>query len=116
MAEEPVAPGSPFMTTAEAARRLGVRPATLYAYVSRGMIESHRVAGEKESRFARRDVERLAARTRAGGRAAALEVVVDTELTLLDPAGHLYYRGWDAVDACTTASFEQVAEWLWTGA
>jgi hypothetical protein len=27
-----------FITTAEAAQRLGVKPATLYAYVNRGML------------------------------------------------------------------------------
>src|SRR5579875_1802935 len=106
-----------WLTTEQAARRLGVRPQTLYAYVSRGLLRSHPVPGPgRASRYERAEVERLAARTRpAGGRAGALEVVIDTGLTLLDPAGHLYYRGWDATSACRTASYERVAEWLWLG-
>ena len=33
------------LTTAQAAERLGVKPETLYAYVSRGLIERHRTPG-----------------------------------------------------------------------
>ncbi len=51
-----------------------------------------------------------------GGRAGRLDIVIDSALTLLDPAGKLWYRGWDAEAACREASFEDVAEWLWTGA
>ena len=105
----------PWMTTEQAADRLGVKVETLYAYVSRGLLLSERVPGERRSRFRRADVERLAARSGKGGRAGALEIVVETELTLLDPAGRLYYRGWDVEDAAGTASFEEVAGWLWTG-
>ncbi len=104
-----------WLTTAQAATRLRVQPATLYAYVSRGMIDSHRRPGGRGSLFDAADVARLAARARAGGRAAALEIVVGTQLTLLDPAGHLYYRGWDVVEGAAEAEFEEVAEWLWSG-
>ena len=104
-----------WLTTAEAAARLGVRPSTLYAYVSRGLLRSHRTAGSRESRYEAAEIERLAARARTGGRAGGLELVVDTALTLLDPAGALYYRGLDATHLCRTAAFEDVAEWLWTG-
>jgi citrate synthase len=41
--------------------------------------------------------------------------VIDSSLTLLEPAGRLWFRGWNAEEACTTASFESVAAWLWTG-
>ena len=58
----------------------------------------------------------MAEHRRSGsGRAGATEVVIDSALTLLDPAGRLWFRGWDAEIACRTASFEQMAEWLWTG-
>jgi citrate synthase len=61
-------------------------------------------------------VERLGARQRRGGRARGLEVIVETELTLLEPSGRLAYRGWDVADAVGSgASFEEVATWLWTG-
>src|SRR4051812_6308672 len=103
------------MSTTEATARLGVKPQTLYAYVSRGVLRSERVPGQRQSRFLRSDVERLAAKSRAGGRAGRLEVIIDTELTLLDPAGRLSYRGWDVTDAAATSSYEEVAQWLWTG-
>ena len=38
----------------EAARILGVKPATLYAYVSRGLVKSYR-RGVKRARLYRRD-------------------------------------------------------------
>src|SRR4051794_15714996 len=104
------------MTADAAAARLGVKPQTLYAYVSRGLVHSEPVPGTRRSRFLRADVERLAARQRGGGRARGLEVIVETELTLLDPAGRLAYRGWDVVDAVRSgATFEEIATWLWTG-
>ena len=78
------------MTSEQAADRLGVKPATLYAYVSRGLLRSERTAGERRSRFLRADVERLAGRQRSGGRAGQLDIVVETELTLrsFQPLGH----------------------------
>jgi citrate synthase len=103
------------MTSEAAAARLGVKPDTLYAYVSRGLVHSERLPGTRRSRFLRRDIERLAARRRGGGRAGGLEVIVETDLTLLDPAGRLFYRGWNVADAVGDgASFEEVATWLWS--
>ena len=104
-----------WMTTAQAAELLGVKPETVYAYVSRGVLTRHRGADRRSSRFDRIEIERLAKRNRRGGRAGALEVVIDTELTLLDPEGALYYRGRDAIQLARTASFEDVAELLWSG-
>nr|WP_179791349.1 citrate synthase [Actinopolymorpha rutila] len=103
------------MTTAQAADLLGVKAETVYAYVSRGVLTRHRGADRRSSRFDRIEVERLASRNRRGGRAGALEVVIDTGLTLLDPEGALYYRGRDAVVLARTESFESVATMLWSG-
>ena len=106
-----------WLTAAQAAARLGVRPQTLYAYVSRGLLRSRPVpgAGGRVSRYSRPEVDRLAGRARRGGRAGGLELIIDTEITLLDPEGRLYYRGWDVADAARSATYEQVAGWLWTG-
>src|SRR5689334_11590560 len=98
-----------WLTSEAAARKLGVKPETLYAYVSRGMVRSERVAGSRRSRFLRADVEKLAGRQRAGGRAGGLELIIETDLTYLDPAGALAYRGWDVADAVKTATYEEVA-------
>src|SRR5918997_6073561 len=103
------------LSTTETARRLGVKPQTVYAYVSRGMLTRHPDVDGRRSRFDPAEVDRLAARARHGGRAGALEVVVDTELTLLDADGHLWFRGRDATELARFRSFEQVAELLWGG-
>jgi len=83
--------GSEWLTAREAIARLRVKPQTLYAYVSRGLVHAERVPGTRTSRYARADVERLAARTRGTTSPnAGPEVVVDSAVTLLDPTGHLY--------------------------
>jgi citrate synthase len=106
-----------WMTTAETARRLGVKPQTVYAYVSRGLLTRHPDPGDdrRRSRFDRTEVERLAQRARHTDRSGALEVVVDTELTLLDPDGRLAFRGRDVLELARYRSFEAVAELLWGG-
>ena len=52
----------------EAARRLGVKMATLYAYVSRGMLPSYPSGISRRSLFDLEDVERLARRSPLGKR------------------------------------------------
>jgi len=99
------------LTTAEAADRLGVKPETLYAYVSRGLIERHRDPGGV-STYAPRDVERLA---RAGRRTKSLPPIVFPSSLTLIADGRVTFRGVDAVQAALGHRFEEVAEWLWTG-
>ena len=97
------------VTRRQAAELLGVRRETLYAYVSRGLLEPERSSGPtggRRSHFDRRQVERLAARHRRGGRAGSLEVRLDTELTLLDSGGRLFYRGHDVRTLATTMAPE----------
>jgi citrate synthase len=102
--------------TEEVARRLGVKRETVYAYVSRGLLERHPSSGPHDSQFDPAEVERLAERARRPDRSSALEVVVETELTLLDPAGRLAYRGRDAIELARFRSFEEVVALLWDGA
>src|SRR5579885_2282826 len=85
------------LTAAEAAARLGVKKSTLYAYVSRGLLASTRRAEGRGSLFDAAEVEALAQRTRGGGRAKGLEVVVATGLTLIED-DRLFYRGRDATE------------------
>lgn len=101
------------LTVDEAARRLGVKRETVYAYVSRGLLERHPSSDRRATRFARGAVEGLAGRARRTDRSPAVETVVDTELTLLDPAGRLSYRGHDVVDLARHAGFERTAALLW---
>jgi citrate synthase len=103
------------LTAGEAARRLGVKPATVYAYVSRGLLERDATSEHHRSLFSADAVERLAGRARRPNRSGALEVTVETELTALDPAGRLFYRGHDVAELARFRSFEDVAGLLWGG-
>lgn len=102
-----------WLSAGEARARLGVKPQTLYAYVSRGLVRSERVPGSRTARYRRADVERVATRGRRGPVAAGPEIVIDSALTVLDPVGRYAYRGWDVSEAAAAASYEAVAEWLW---
>ncbi|WP_229069947.1 citrate synthase family protein [Actinoplanes sp. DH11] len=99
----------PLLTTEEVAERLGVKPATVYAYVSRGLLRSHRNADGKGSLFARSDVDTFAA-----GRRRDTTPRIQTGITLIRD-GSLFYRGRDATVLAATTTFEAVASLLWTG-
>lgn len=114
---------STHLSARAAAQRLGVSRATLYAYVSRGLIRSRAVHGQRAREYAREDVEQLAAQTRGrrdplgvARRALAIEglPVLSSGLSLIDD-GRLYYRGHDAVELSRSATFEEVAALLWEG-
>jgi len=51
--------GDEFLTAQEACARLGVKAATLYAYVSRGVLPSFREGIRRRRLYRRADVERL---------------------------------------------------------
>jgi len=104
------------LTAAETAARLGVKVATIYAYVSRGALTSHRSPDGRTSLFRRDDVEALArrGRPRRSTRPPSLDLVIETRLTSIDDH-RVLYRGHDAAALARSATFEQVAELLWTG-
>ncbi|HEY3672567.1 MAG TPA: citrate/2-methylcitrate synthase [Acidimicrobiia bacterium] len=102
-----------WLSTTQATALLGVKSQTLYAYVSRGLVRRERAPGSRTSRYARDDVERLAAHGRPRTREGAPEIAIDQAVTSLDPGGHLTYRGWDVTRAATSARYEEVATWLW---
>ncbi|WP_431988603.1 citrate synthase [Streptomyces parvulus] len=105
------------LTTKEAAELLGVKPETVYAYVSRGRLGSRRTHDGRGSTFDAQEVRALARRNRRDGGTsptAGHETAVRTRLTLIE-GDRLYYRGVDAVELASRHSYEEVAEWLWTG-
>jgi citrate synthase len=99
---------------AEAARRLGVKPATLYAYVSRGVLRRRPGSDGRRSRFDAAEVAELARRGRPRRPPADTELVVESAVTALG-ADRPYYRGRDVLALAGTVGYEQVAAWLWTG-
>ena len=110
-----------FMDAEEAIERLGVRRATLYAYVSRGMVRAEAHPGDpRRSRYSAEDIDRLAAgrkRGRSPGRVAATTLdwglpVLDSAITLIE-RGRLHYRGVDAVELAQHEGLEAAARLLW---
>jgi len=104
-----------YLSAREAAAELGVQPATLYAYVSRGLISS--IAGPgKQRRYDAADVRRLKGRKAAddhsGTRPLTGDPVLETELTLISEDGPIY-RGRPAVGLARTSTLETVATLLW---
>lgn len=107
-----------WISAAEAATELNVSRATLYAYVSRGLVESRGQPGSRRRLYAAADIRRLRAAgdgDRGGSPDRALDFgapLMDSAITLID-GGRLYYRGRDAVALAASASLETVAGLLW---
>ena len=100
------------LTAQEAAERLGVKPATLYAYVSRGLLRRER-GPDGRSRFALAEVDRLAVRGRRD-RPQGAELRIESALTAIEDDA-IFYRGEDLFVLARTRAFEEVAQFLWTG-
>jgi citrate synthase len=109
----------------DAARTLGITRATLYAYVSRGLIRSEPGAGPGRSRarrYSRDDVERLRRRAEERRNPDKVAVhalqwgmpVLESAITLIADET-LFYRGHDAVALARTSSVEKVASLVWAG-
>jgi citrate synthase len=103
-----------FLSAAEAARRLGVKPATLYAYVSRGVLSRGKAADGRASLFNVDEVERLARRGRPRRPAGVADITVESAITEIT-GDSLRFRGLDATRLAVSRTFEEVAELLWTG-
>lgn len=109
------------MTAAEAAGRLGVSLASLYAYVSRGLVRSVPRADDLRCRlYVAADVETLVRqKTLTRGPVAASAAALNMGLPILETrvsgivAGRPVYRGHDAIDLAETRSIEDVARILW---
>lgn len=109
-----------WISAEEAQARLGVKPQTLYAYVSRGLIANRNdLSDPRRSLYAAEDVARLSQRKVRGRRASIAqealsfgEPVLSSALTTI-AGGRLYYRGQDAAALAETATLEDVARLLW---
>lgn len=108
------------LSASEAARILGVSLATLYSYVSRGMLTPSGAQADRRKRYPRDEVLRLAVRKADGKRgghkvAAAMNwgtPVLETRISGI-AGGRLHYRGHDVLALAGGATLERVACLLW---
>lgn len=110
-----------WLSAEEALRRLGVKPQTLYASVSRGRIAARPDPHDpRRSLYRGEDVDRLASRPRGRPTSSAVaaatitwgEPILPTAVSAI-AEGRLYYRGLDAIELSRTATLEDVAGLLW---
>jgi citrate synthase len=110
-----------WMSMDEACRLLGVRPQTIYAYVSRGKLEVMTdPADTRRSLYRAEDVSGLARRKLAGRKH---ETVASNTLFGSEPSiptslcgffkGRPCYRGHDVIELARSASLEDTARLLW---
>lgn len=110
-----------YLSAREAAGELGISVATLYSYVSRGLVRSEAVGG-RGRRYRAEDVRRLrerAERRRDPDRsvAGALDwgtAVMESAITLVGDEG-VFYRGRDVSSLAAGSRIEEVAALLWLG-
>ncbi len=103
-----------YLSTAEVADRLEIKPATVYAYVSRGLLTKVAAADRRGSLFREDEVSRLArGRRRGTGHRSTIEDVT-TAISAIDE-DRLYYRGRDVAELVGAQPVESVAGLLWTG-
>ena len=112
---------SDLLSARETCQLLGISQATLYAYVSRGLLESRPGPDHRSRAYPRPDVEKLLQRKREGrgaarGAAQSLDrglPVMETRISLIRSDGP-YYRGHSAVAAVRAgATLEDTARLLW---
>jgi citrate synthase len=103
-----------WIRAAAAAQRLGIKQASLYSYVSRGVLTRRIGPDGRASLFDAGEVEGLARRGRPRREPGAAELVIESALTEIG-ADRFWYKGLDATVLATSRTFEEVASLLWTG-
>ena len=112
-----------WITTEQALERLGTKPQTLYANVSRGRIAAKPDPVDPRRRlYSTEDIDRLANRHQGRRKAETVaaesiawgEPVLSTAISTIQD-GRLLYRGIDAAALSRTADLEGVAALLWGG-
>jgi len=110
-----------WISMAEACSQLGVRPQTVYAYVSRGKLEVMTDPEDtRRSLYRAEDVASLAKRKQAGRKheTLATNTLFGSEPSIPTAVStfireRLHYRGQDAVALARTATVEEAAKLLW---
>lgn len=110
-----------YLSAQEAAQRLGISTATLYSYVSRGLLRSEPSKGKsRRKRYRLDDIRRLEQKQtvrREPEKAAETALnfglpVLDSKITLIQN-GKLFYRGQDALTMARERPFEEIVSLLW---
>ncbi|MDC8770507.1 citrate synthase [Roseateles albus] len=109
------------LDSSAAASRLGISKATLYAYVSRGLLSATTDASDpRVRRYSSFEIERLLRRKEGGRQREQHSMAALSEgLPVLDTAlscardGQPIYRGQSALDLAEQASAEDIARLLW---
>lgn len=113
-------PATEWIAAEDARERLGVRPQTLYAYVSRGRVRVRPDPNDpRRSLYRAEDIAALRQRKSrsrklaevAAGAIAWGEPVLESEITTV-AGGRLFYRGRDAIRLAETETLESVARLL----
>ncbi len=113
-----------FISAAEACDLLNIKAATLYTYVSRGLVYRVPTGRKRQSRYSLSDVLNLKARAdaRAGHGPVAADAlnwgqpVIQTSISTVGEEKGLTYRGHSVLELVRQKTrFESVAELLWTG-
>lgn len=113
-------PSLDLISAQEASTRLGISRASLYTYVSRGLVRSFSSPHDPRQRlYAQEDVETLVRqRIRFRRPSAAAATALDWGLPILETSitqikdGRLLYRDIDAVELSRTATLEEAARLL----
>lgn len=108
------------LSAKEAADILGVSLATLYSYVSRGLLSSTKTTTSRSKIYDREEVKHLAARrsdAKHGGHRAISAIhwgvpLLETRISTIAD-GQLFYRGYELSELAQNASLETVACLLW---
>src|SRR5215467_646031 len=107
-----------YLSAREASAELAISPATLYAYVSRGLIRSEPSPETRSHRYRAEDVRALKERRVPSPEPRGLRSfdadlpVMDTEISTITEDGAIY-RGVNCVDLAENDTLEHAATLLW---
>ena len=106
------------MSAREASAELAISPATLYAYVSRGLIRSEPSSDSRSHRYRAEDVRGLKERRAPSPEPRGLKSfdadlpVMDSSISTITEDGPIY-RGVNCIDLAETDTLEHAATLLW---
>src|SRR5471032_2483381 len=107
-----------YLSAREASAELAISPATLYAYVSRGLLRSEPSSDSRSHRYRAEDVRGLKERRAPSPEPRGLRnfdadlPVMDSSIGTITEAGPIY-RGVDCIDLAEKDTLEHAATLLW---